>query len=427
MFMTEKAGGSDVGANECVAVRQDDGTWRLHGEKWFCSNPTADVVLILARPEGAGPGTRGLGLFLMPRMLPDGVEDNPGNADPRRNAYILHRLKSKFGNKALASAEIGLRGAFAWQVGDIDRGMKQMLDMVNHTRAGIVLAAAGSMRRAVYESLEHTRQRVTFGDNLDRHPLMRDTLAELVTDATATLSAGMAVAETLERADAGDAEADRLLRILTPMLKGYAAERARVVATEAMEVRGGNGYIEDWPNGRLLRDVYVHAIWEGSGNIMALDVLRAISRGAAPAYFDEVDRLCEQAHSGPAGELAGGLARGSRVLAEEVAALGSMELDAAQLRMRRVERRMAMTYMAALLAAQAAEHAEQTGSGRLAYIAARFASRLGGPAAEAAVGDDAAWLDDFEGIVRGGPVPVETGARAASAVSARLGERASVP
>jgi hypothetical protein len=230
----------------------------------------------------------------------------------------------------------------------------------------------------------------------------------------------------LERADAGDTEAERLLRILTPMLKGYAAERARVVATEAMEVRGGNGYIEDWPNGRLLRDVYVHAIWEGSGNIMALDVLRAISRGAAPAYFDEVDRLCEQAHGGPAGELAGGLARGSRVLAGEVAALGTMELDAAQLRMRRIERRMAMTYMASLLAAQAAEHADQTGSGRLAYIAARFASRLGGPAAEAAVSDDAAWLKDFEGIVRGGPVPVETGSRAAAAVNAQLQERAPV-
>lgn len=427
MFMTEKAGGSDVGASECAAVRQDDGSWRLYGEKWFCSNPTADVVLILARPEGAGQGTRGLGLFLMPRMLPDGVDDNPGNADPRRNAYILHRLKSKFGNRALASAEIELRGAFAWPVGDIDRGMKQMLDMVNHTRAGIVLAAAGSMRRAVFESLEHARGRVTFGTNLDRHPLMRDTLVELVTDATATLSAGMAIAETLERADAGDAEADRLLRILTPMLKGYAAERARVVATEAMEVRGGNGYIEDWPNGRLLRDVYVHAIWEGSGNIMALDVLRAISRGAAPAYFDEVDRLCEQAHGGPAGELAAGLARGSRVLAEEVAALGSMELDAAQLRMRRVERRMAITYIASLLAAQAAEHADATGSGRLAYIAARFAARLGGPAAEAAVGDDAASLREFDGIVRGGQVPVETGTRASAAVSAALAERAPVP
>ncbi|GAC1335605.1 MAG: hypothetical protein NVSMB17_18700 [Candidatus Dormibacteria bacterium] len=421
MFMTEKAGGSDVGANECIAVKQDDGTWRLHGEKWFCSNPTADLTLVLARPEGAGSGTAGLGLFLMPRVLPDGIPDNPGNADPRRNAYILHRLKSKFGNRALASAEIGLRGAFAWQVGDIDRGMKQMLDMVNHTRAGIVLAAAGSMRRAVHESLEHTAGRQTFGGRLDQHPLMRDTLVELVADATATLSAAIAVGEILERADGGDSEADRLLRILTPVLKGYAAERARVVATEAMEVRGGNGYIEDWPNGRMLRDVYVHAIWEGSGNIMALDVLRAISRGAAPAYFDEVDRLCEQAHGGPASELAAALSAASRGLAEEVAELGRLDLDAAQLRMRRIERRMAITYMASLLAAQAADHARDTGSGRLGFLAARFAARLGGPAAEAAVADDPGWLEDFEGITRGGAVQLQTAARAAAAAARFLG------
>jgi len=381
---------------------------------------------VLARPEGARTGTRGLGLFLMPRVLPGGVEDNPGNGDPRRNAYILHRLKSKFGNMALASAEIGLRGAFAWQVGDIDRGMKQMLDMVNHTRAGIVLAAAGSMRRAVHESLEHTRARRTFGDNLDRHPLMRDTLAELVTDATATLSAAVAVGEILQRADSGDNEADRLLRILTPVLKGYAAERARVVATEAMEVRGGNGYIEDWPNGRLLRDVYVHAIWEGSGNIMALDVLRAISKGAAPAYFDAVDRLCEQAHGGPASELATVLSGSSRVLAQEVADLGTLSLTAAQLRMRRIERRMAITYMASLLASEAADHATDTGSGRLAYLAARFAARLGGPPAEAAVADDPAWLEDFEGIVRGGPVKHETGARAAAAAAQHIGSTQAV-
>ena len=118
---------------------------------------------------------------------------------------------------------------------------------------------------------------------------MRDTLVELVTDQTAALSAAIEVGDLMEEADGGDPEKTRLLRVLTPMLKGYLADRARIVATEAMEVRGGNGYIEDWPNGRILRDVYVHAIWEGSGNIMALDVLRALSKGTGPAYFDEVE------------------------------------------------------------------------------------------------------------------------------------------
>jgi alkylation response protein AidB-like acyl-CoA dehydrogenase len=429
MFMTEKAGGSDVGANECTAARDADGHWRIWGEKWFCSNPTADLVLILARPEGAGAGTRGLGLFLMPRMLPDGVAGNPLNANPRRNAYILHRLKPKFGNRALASAEIGLRGAFAWQVGDLDRGMKQMLDMVNATRVGIVTAAAGSMRRAVFESLRHTSQRQTFGRRLDHHPLMRDTLVELVTDSVATLSAGLETGAILDRADRGDAEAARLLRVLTPVLKGYAAERARVVATEAMEVRGGNGYIEDWPNGRLLRDVYVHAIWEGSGNIMALDTLRALAHGAGPAYFDEVERLTEgaMADGAPAADVARALHAGLGGLRADVADLARLDPEGAQLRMRRLERRMAITYLGALLAHQAQEHAASTGSGRLGYLAARFAARLAGPAGEAAVGDDESWLADFDGIAVGGvPVSLETARRAGAAVARALGTAAPV-
>ena len=420
MFLTEKAGGSDVGANETRAVRDGDGNWRLWGEKWFATNPTFDLALVMARPEGAGAGTAGLGLFLMPRVLPEGVPDGEIHADPRRNEYIFHRLKPKFGNKGLASSEMGLRGAFAWPVGDLGRGMKQMLDMVNYTRVGIAMTSAASMRRSTWESLEHTRQRVTFGTVLDHHPLMRDTLADMVTDQTAALSAAIEVGDLMEQADRGDAEKSRLLRVLTPMLKGYLADRARVIATEAMEVRGGNGYIEDWPNGRILRDVYVHAIWEGSGNIMALDVLRALAKGAGPAYFDEVDRLTEQAHGGPASELASALSGEARVLADDVAALASLDLDAAQLRMRRVEKRMAITYISALLAAQAQEHHEATGSGRLAYLAARFAARLGGPTAEAAVADDPGWLEDFEGIVRGGIVKRETGMRASAAAAAHL-------
>ena len=424
MFLTEKAGGSDVGANECRAIQDEQGNWRLWGEKWFATNPTFDLALILARPEGAGPGTGGLGLFLMPRILPEDVPDNNLNANPRRNAYIFHRLKPKFGNKGLASSELGLRGAFAWPVGDIDRGMKQMLDMVNHTRVGIVMASAASMRRAVFESLEHTSRRQTFGARLDRHPLMRDTLVELVVDATATLSAGIEVSQLMEGADRGDAQCERLLRVLTPMLKGYAADRARVVATEAMEVRGGNGYIEDWPNGRILRDVYVHAIWEGSGNIMALDVLRALSKGNGPAYFDEVERLCESAASGRGGsaELARALLAGMPALQHDVASLAALDIDGAQLRVRRLERRMAITYMSALLAQQAQEHEAATGSGRLAYIAARFSARLGGPAAEASVADDQGWLPEFEGITRGGHVSPEVGARASALVAPYLAE-----
>jgi hypothetical protein len=248
---------------------------------------------------------------------------------------------------------------------------------------------------------------------------------ELVTDAVATLSAGIEVTRLMEKADGGDNQSDRLLRMLTPMLKGYSAERARTVATEAMEVRGGNGYIEDWPNGRILRDVYVHAIWEGSGNIMALDVLRALSKGYGPAYFDEVERLCESASGrGGSAELARGLLAAVPALQHDVSQLAALDVDGAQLRVRRLERRMAITYMAALLADQAQEFEAETGSGRLTYLAARFAARLGGPMAEAAVADDQQWLAEFDGISRGGHVSPETGARAAALVAPYLAEAA---
>src|ERR1700689_2041402 len=153
----------------------------------------------------------------------------------------------------MASAEGGVRDAFAWQVGTIDRGLPQMMDMVNATRIGIAAATAGAMRPTAFEALTHARGRSTFGRRLDLHPLMRDTLAELVVDSVAGLTAAMGVADLADRADAGDNEAAAALRLLTPLFKMHGTERARVCATEGMEVRGGNGFIEDWPDARLLR------------------------------------------------------------------------------------------------------------------------------------------------------------------------------
>jgi alkylation response protein AidB-like acyl-CoA dehydrogenase len=221
MFLTEKGGGSDVGANETVAVRGEDGEWRLHGEKWFCSCPHSDLLLVMARPEGAGPGTAGLGVFLVRRHLDDGS----------RNAYVIHRLKEKFGTRGMPSGEVGLRGAVAEPVGRIERGMKQMLDMVNMTRVGIAAQAAGLMRRCVAESLLHCAGRVAFGRRLDEQPLMLDTLAELVVDSVAALTMALGVAEVLDRADGGDRRAAATLRLLTPLAKGYGSERGRICAT----------------------------------------------------------------------------------------------------------------------------------------------------------------------------------------------------
>jgi acyl-CoA dehydrogenase len=414
MFLTEKAGGSDVGANETTATRADDGTWRLHGEKWFASCPQSDLVLVMARPEGAPPGPAGLGLFLMPHVLDDGT----------RNAILIHRLKNKFGTRAMASGEVGLRGAFAWQVGAIDRGMRQMMDMVSLTRVGIVAASAGAMRRNTVEALTHTAHRSTFGSVLQAHPLMRDSLAELVVDSTAALTATIAVSELLDRSDAGDAEAGGALRLLTPLFKGYFTERARISGGDAMEIRGGNGFIEDWPDARLLRDVSVHSIWEGSGNVIALDVLRALRRGAAPHFLAELERRAESAgEHGPAAPLAGSLLDEVRRVAGALGDLEHRDAEAQQLPIRRLARRMAVLATGARLAEQANRFAAATGSGRLAWIAARFVARLGGDPLLDEIAADTSWLTNADAILNGGPVPEDVGASLSSRVSAALRAR----
>jgi alkylation response protein AidB-like acyl-CoA dehydrogenase len=412
MFLTEKAGGSDVGANESVATPAGDGTWRLSGEKWFASCAHSDLILVLARPVGAPPGPRGLGLFLMPRFLDDGT----------RNTYVIHRLKEKFGTRAMASAEVGLRDAFAWQVGAIDRGLPQMMDMVNATRIGIATATAGAMRRSAFEALTHTRGRSTFGRRLDLHPLMRDTLAELVVDSVAGLSAAMGVADLSDRADGGDPEAEAALRLLTPLFKMHGTERARVSATEAMEVRGGNGFIEDWPDARLLRDVYVHAIWEGSGNVIALDVQRAIEHGALPGYLGDTERRAEAVSAGLVAPLGGVLIDALQRVETQVHALHRIDdPDARQLPLRRIARRMAMLAIGARLAEQATQFAADTGSGRLGWIAARYLCRLGGEPALAALADDPAWLAHADALLHGGHVPLEVATDAARHTAEALG------
>jgi alkylation response protein AidB-like acyl-CoA dehydrogenase len=409
MFLTEKAGGSDVGANESVARRADDGTWRLSGEKWFCSCPHSDLILVLARPEGALAGPRGLGLFLMPRMLDDGT----------RNTFVIHRLKDKFGTRAMPSAGCGLRDAFAWQVGKLDRGLAQMMDMVNLTRVGIATATAGSMRRSAFEALSHARGRTTFGVRLDLHPLMRDQLAELVVDSVAGITAAMGVADTLERADNGDTTAAGALRLLTPLFKLQGTERARVCATEAMEVRGGNGFIEDWPEPRMLRDVYVHAIWEGTGNVIALDVMRALDHGALPGFVADAERRAEAAAAGgPAAPLGRMLLTALRDLMADIDSLPDDPV-ARQLPLRRMARRMAMLGTGARLAEEANEFAADTGSGRLAWIAARYLARLTTEAGRSAFADDPAWLRHADAMLHGGAVPLDAGLRAATMVAAQ--------
>ena len=272
-FMTEKEGGSDVGTLTTTAVQEGD-HWRLTGEKWFCSNADAEIVMLLARPEGAGTGTRGVGLFLMPRRLEDGSQ----------NHYRIVRLKDKLGTRSMASGEIKLEGAIAYAVGKLDRGFVQMAEMVNSSRLSNGVKSTALMRRAYHDAMTVAKGRVVFGQRIIDLPLARRQLMKIMLATEQALSMSFLTADALDRAEAGSQDAAALLRILTPTLKFRATRDARKVCGDALEMRGGIGYIEEFATARLLRDAHLGSIWEGTGNIVAIDALkRAVGRHGADA------------------------------------------------------------------------------------------------------------------------------------------------
>src|ERR1700682_658187 len=290
-FMTERAGGSDVGSIE-TSARFEDGEWRLFGDKWFCSHADADIALLLARPGGAPAGTKGLALFALPRRLKDG----------RRNAYRIVRLKDKLGTRSMASGEILLEGAVACLVGDAERGFKQMMEQVNLSRLSHGVRASAMLRRCVNEALVCARGRHAFGKSIIEYPLLRRQLLKLTVPSEQSLSMFLFAASALDRANAGSKEAEGCLRILTPLLKFRACRDNIPVATGAMEVRGGNGYIEEWVQARLVRDAHIGVLWEGTSNINALDIIsRAVGKsGAHKALQAALLKLLDEAASIPA-------------------------------------------------------------------------------------------------------------------------------
>ena len=270
-FMTEKEGGSDVGTLTTCAVQEGD-HWRLYGEKWFCSNADAEVVMLLARPDGAGPGTRGVGLFLMPRRLDDGSQ----------NHYRIVRLKEKLGTRSMASGEIKFDGAIAYAVGKLDRGFVQMAEMVNSSRLSNGVKSTALMRRAYHDAMTVAKNRVVFGSRIIDKPLAQRQLMKIMLATEQGLSLSFLTADALDRAEAGSQDAAALLRILTPTLKFRATRDARKVCGDALEMRGGIGYVEEFATARLLRDAHLGSIWEGTGNIVAIDALaRAVGRHGA--------------------------------------------------------------------------------------------------------------------------------------------------
>ena len=269
MSMTEKQGGSDVRAGTTEATPDADGTYRLVGHKWFTSAPMNDIFLTLAQAPG------GLTCFVLPRVLPDGT----------RNAIRLERLKGKLGNRSNASAEIEYAGAVGWRLGDEGRGVATIIEMVSMTRLDCVLGSASVIKAALTEAAHHAAHRTAFGTRLADAPLMQAVLGDLALEAEAATALAMRLAGAVDR------EERALLRLALPASKYLVCKRAPAVVAEALECLGGNGYVEESGMPRLYREAPLNSIWEGSGNVTALDVLRAVSRepDSVDAVFAEIE------------------------------------------------------------------------------------------------------------------------------------------
>jgi len=319
MAMTERQGGSDVRTNTTRAVPTGtDGDYLLTGQKWFCSAPMCDAFLVIAQAPG------GLTCFLLPRVLPDGS----------RNNFHIQRLKDKLGNRSNASSEIELKDAWATMVGEEGRGVRTIIEMVNHTRLDCVIGSAALMRQAVAQATHHTAHRSAFGKLLTEQPLMANVLADLAVESEATTILMMRLAGAFDRAS--DPVESHFRRLALAVGKYWTCKRAIAVVAEALECHGGNGYVEESILPRLYREAPLNSIWEGSGNVNALDVLRALSREpeSLAAFLAEVGQASPHKLLDPA----------VADLKRELANTGEAESRA-----RRIVERMAVLLQASLM------------------------------------------------------------------------------
>lgn len=284
MFVTEQHAGSDVSQTETYA-RHDGDSWRLWGQKWFCSNASADVMLVLARPDDAPKGFAGISLFLMPKHRDDGSH----------NDYRIISLKDKICTKSMATGEIQLEGAQAYLIGEVGRGFQQIAEMMSQSRMSNSVRSAALMRRAYTESTFFARNRQAFGRAVGTLPLMKVQLEKMELLVEQGRSFAFHTAEVLRRADEGDGEMERLVRILTPLAKYRVCRDARKVTADSMEAHGGAGIIEEWPHSRLMRDSFTMTIGEGTATVNALDVFRSIQKqDSLGAYASHFESLLEQ-------------------------------------------------------------------------------------------------------------------------------------
>jgi putative acyl-CoA dehydrogenase len=325
MAMTEKQGGSDVRANTTVARALNGGgpgaEYEITGHKWFCSAPMCDAFLVLAQADG------GLSCFLMPRFTPEGD----------RNRFHIQRLKDKLGNRSNASSEVEFQGAWARLVGEEGRGVPTIIDMVNHTRLDCVIGCAAGFRWGTAMAIHHASHRSAFGKLLIDQALMQNVLADLAIESEAATVSAMWLARAFDEAHAGDERATEVRRLSTPVLKYWSCKRAPSHAVEALECLGGNGYVEESGMPRLFRESPLASIWEGSGNVQCLDVLRAMAR----------DPQSVEVFLGEVAEASGAEPR----LDDAVAAIRRelSDVQAIESRARSIVERMALALQASLL------------------------------------------------------------------------------
>lgn len=381
-WMTEREGGSDVGRTATVARLDEQGRWRLHGVKWFTSATTADCALALARPQGAGGsgGSRGLGLFLVERVDPMTGRSQLGET------ILINRLKDKLGTRAMPTAELELAGAVATPVGGVEAGLKKITGMLNVTRVHNAISAAAGMRRGVELAVAYARVRQAFGRRLVDLPLHRETLVELAVEAEAAFALVARAAELLGRAEHGAApeRGQRALRALVPVVKLLTGKDAVAHASEVVEAFGGAGYIEDTGVPRLLRDAQVLPIWEGTTNVLSLDLARAerTDQAVTALLEDMEERLAPPRGWPPGAERAAGLDRAAdlvgrslQALAKEVRAFQESDGAALQAHLRGFAPRLGRTCAAGLLVAHAAHRLANHGDERAAWVAGRYADR----------------------------------------------------
>ena len=419
MFLTEKQGGSDVGANETTAVKQDDSeapspprtageadaVYELTGEKWFCSNIDAQGALVLARTPDAPEGTDGLSLFLVPRKLPDGS----------LNDATFRRLKDKLGTLSVPTGEIEFEGATGYLVGEERQGFRQMTEMLNYERITNATGAVGVMGRALLEAKVHAANREAFGDLIQEYPLLRRDLVEMTVDYEAAAAFAFEAAKWYDRRERqypndDGTDAFRLMRLLVPIAKYRTGEMVVDTCSYAMEVLGGDGYVRDRVTPRLLRDAQVLPIWEGTSNILSLDVLRALNReDAHEALFSLVGDYLDTVAHPHLRPLAATVESAFHDLQTALATLAGEDADYAQYHAKRLADLIFDVVAGAVLLTEAQQHIDDRADARKALVAEWFVrDRFEDSDAYGITSGETPGDDHFDAIARYGTVQPET-------------------